>query len=110
MRPENLALQVKSEVQRLPRNAKVKFIPSLWQVWILGRDGNVLVFDLRLKSWCKRKFNSEILDVFEVGEDVDFAFVEEYFVDVVVAEVKKAEGNVGFNGFHTPDFVIGSLL
>ncbi len=70
MRPENLALQIKSEVQRLPRNAKVKFIPSLWQVWILGKDGNVLVFDLRLKSWWKRKFNSEILDVFEVGEDV----------------------------------------
>ena len=70
MRPENLALQIKSEVQKLPINAKVKFIPSLWQVWILGKDGFVLVFDLRLKSWWKRKFNSEIIDVFEVGEDV----------------------------------------
>ena len=67
MRPENLALQIKSEVQKLPQNAKVKFIPSLWQVWILGKDGNILIFDLRLKSWWKRKFNSEILDVFEVG-------------------------------------------
>ena len=49
MRPENLALQIKSEIQKLPINAKVKFIPSLWQVWILGKDGFVLVFDLRLK-------------------------------------------------------------
>ena len=70
MRPENLALQIKSEIQNLPRNAKVKFIASQWQVWILGSDGNVLVFDVRLKSWWKRKFNSEIIEVFEVGEDV----------------------------------------
>jgi|GEM_PF-650982 len=70
MRPENLALQVRSETQKLPRNAAVKFLPSLWQVWIVGNEGNVLVFDLRLKSWWKRKFNSTIIDVFEVGEDV----------------------------------------
>ena len=70
MRPENLALQVRSEIQKLPTNAPVKFLSSLWQVWLLGKDGYVLVFDLRLKSWWKRKFNSEILDVFEVGEDI----------------------------------------
>ena len=70
LRPENLALQIKTEIQKLPRNAQVKFIPSLWQVWILGKEGFVLIFDLRLKSWWKRKFNSEILDVFEVGEDI----------------------------------------
>ena len=70
MRPENLALQVRSEIQKLPTNAPVKFLSSLWQVWLLGKEGYVLVFDLRLKSWWKRKFNSEILDVFEVGEDI----------------------------------------
>lgn len=70
MRPENLALQVRSEIQRLPRNAQVKYLSSLWQVWILGKEGYVLVFDLRLKSWWKRKFNAEIIDVFEVGEEV----------------------------------------
>lgn len=68
--PQNLAEQVVSEIHKLPKNSPVKFISPLYQVWILGKDGFVLVFDLRLKSWWKRKFNSEILDVFTVGDEI----------------------------------------
>ncbi len=61
--PQNLGEQVVSEIHKLPKN-------SLYQVWCLGKGGFVLVFDLRLKSWWKRKFNSEILDVFTVGDEI----------------------------------------
>ena len=70
IKPENLALQIESEIHKLPKNSPVKFIAPLWQVWILCKDGFVLVFDVRLKAWFKRKFNSEILDVFSVGDEV----------------------------------------
>lgn len=70
VKPEDIAALVKSEIQQLPRNAPVKFIPPLNQIWCIGRDGYVLVFDTLLKSWFKRQFNSEVLDVFHAGDEV----------------------------------------
>lgn len=70
LKPEDLALQIKSEIHRLPQNSQVKFVNPLWQVWLIGRGGTVLIFDVRFKSWYKRQFNSEVLDVFTVGDEV----------------------------------------
>lgn len=70
VKPEDIAALVKSEIQKLPKNAPVKYVAPLSQVWCIGLGGYVLIFDTLLKSWFKRRFNSEILDVFSVGDDV----------------------------------------
>ena len=70
VKPEDIAAQIKSEVHKLPPNTQVKFVNPLWQVWALGRGGAVLVYDMRLKSWYKRKFNAEIIDVFTVADEI----------------------------------------
>lgn len=70
IKPEDIAAQVKSEIHRLPANAQVRYLPPLFQVWCIGRDGYILVYDIRFKAWFKRQFNSEVLDVFNVGNEV----------------------------------------
>ena len=70
VKPEDIAAQVKSETHRLPVNAQVRYLPPLYQVWCIGRGGYILVYDIRFKAWFKRQFNSEVLDVFNVGNEV----------------------------------------
>ncbi len=70
VKPEDIATFVKSEIHRLPKNAQVRYVAPLAQVWCIGRDGFVLIYDALLKSWFERKFNAEILDVFTVGDEV----------------------------------------
>lgn len=69
-KPEDIAALVKDEIRKLPRGAPVKYLAPLSQVWCIGRDGSVMVFDMQVKSWFKRQFNSVVLDVFSVGDDV----------------------------------------
>ena len=70
VKPEDIAAQVKSEIHRLPKNALVRFVNPLWQVWIIGNGGAVLVYDVRFKSWFKRQFNAAVIDVFTVADEV----------------------------------------
>ena len=70
VKPEDIATFVKSEIHRLPKNAQVRYVAPLAQVWCLGRDGFVLIYDALLKAWFERKFNAEILDVFTAGDEV----------------------------------------
>lgn len=70
VKPEDIAALVKSEIHRLPKDAQVRYISPLAQIWCLGRGGLVLIFDVMLKSWFRRQFNAEILDVFTAGDEV----------------------------------------
>ena len=58
------------QIKKLPMNAKVRFIPPLHQIWIIGEKGEVLMYDLVFNSWYKRKFNTEIVDAIAVGNEV----------------------------------------
>lgn len=70
VKPANVASLVVKEIQKLPINAIVKFVPPLSQVWFIGEKGVVMIFDTALKAWFKRKFNAEIIDVISVGDEV----------------------------------------
>ncbi|MBR0060719.1 MAG: hypothetical protein IJP68_04480, partial [Selenomonadaceae bacterium] len=54
VKPEDIATFVKSEIHRLPKNAQVRYVAPLAQVWCIGRDGFVLIFDALLKAWFER--------------------------------------------------------
>lgn len=70
VKPEDLAALVKSEVRKLPRNAVVRYVAPLSQVWCVGRGGVVMIFDMQVKAWFKRRFNTEAIDVFSADETV----------------------------------------
>ncbi len=69
-RPENIGLLVSSELERLPPETQARFLPSLNQVWLIGGTESVLIYDVVLKSWWKRKFNAEVRDAFGAGKEV----------------------------------------
>lgn len=70
VKPEDVGQQIHSELDKLEKNSQVRYVAPLWQVWLLGRNGEILVYDVRLKSWYKRQFNAEVIDVFTVGDEV----------------------------------------
>ena len=70
VKPANVGTNVQSELQKLPANAKVRFVPPLQQIWIIGDNGLVLMFDLVFNSWYRRQFNSKIIDVIAIGDEV----------------------------------------
>ena len=69
MKPQNFATLVEDELQNLPENALLRFVPKLNQLWAIS--GTVaLIFDLVTQSWYKRQFNSPIVDVISVRDEV----------------------------------------
>ena len=70
VKTQNVATLVARELAKLPKDARVRFVPALSQVWLIGTGGVVLVFDTALNAWFKRQFNTDILDVLSIGENV----------------------------------------
>lgn len=70
MKPQMVSTLVSKEVQKLPANALVRYVPPLSQIWFIGDGGNVLMYDMAGQAWFKRKFNGSLVDVIPVGDDV----------------------------------------
>ena len=69
MKPQNVATLITSEIQKLPANTKLRYVPPLSQIWVIN-SREVLMFDLVTNSWYKREFNSPVIDVISVGNEV----------------------------------------
>lgn len=70
MRANSLGDNVRSEIRQLPKDAKMRYVPPLNQIWIIGSAGSVLMFDLNCNAFFKRLFNANVVDVVSVNEDV----------------------------------------
>lgn len=70
VKAENVGRLVVKEIQKLPENAKVRYVPPLNQIWCIGSGGVVMMFDLNFNAWFKRKFNSAVIDVISIGDAV----------------------------------------
>ena len=70
VKPQNVASLVVSEVQRLPVNSIMRYVPPLNQIWCIGENGFILFYDLVSQSWFKRRYNSAVVDVLSVGDEV----------------------------------------
>ena len=69
MKPTDVAILVTKEIQNLSRDAILRYVPPLKQIWAISGE-NVLMFDLVTQGWYKRQFNSSVVDVIPVGNDV----------------------------------------
>ena len=70
VKPSNVASLVVNEIQKLPANAIMRFVPPLNQIWCVGTDGIVMLYSLDSQAWFKRKFNSPVVDIISVGDEV----------------------------------------
>ena len=69
MKPIDVATLITNQIQTLPANAMLRYVPPLSQIWaVSGR--NALMFDLPTQSWYKRRFNSPVIDVIPIGDEV----------------------------------------
>lgn len=69
-KPEDIALQVHSEIDKLRKDSKIRNAAPLRQLWIIDDKENVLIYDLLVKAWYKRQFNAKIIDIFSSGNEV----------------------------------------
>ena len=69
MKPQNIATLITKEIQQLPADTKLRYVPPLSQIWAIAGK-NVLMFDLTTNSWYKREFNSAVVDVLSIGDAV----------------------------------------
>lgn len=61
--PTNLAVNITSLFNDLSlEDTRVRFIPSLNQIWITSRGSDVIVFDITFKAFIQRRFNSRVMD------------------------------------------------
>lgn len=70
MKVINVGEKIATDIARLPDDVKVVFVPPLNQVWIIADDGLVFVYDLTFSSFYKRQFNSPVIDVISINEQV----------------------------------------
>lgn len=69
VKPQNVATLITSEIQKLPADTKLRYVPPLSQLWAINKR-EILMFDLVTNSWYKREFNSPVIDVVSVGDEV----------------------------------------
>lgn len=70
VKPQNIGTLVTRELQSLPEDVAIRYVPPLSQLWCLGTAGKVLVYDVNHGAWFARQFNAEVIDVLSVGEMV----------------------------------------
>lgn len=69
VKPQNVATLIKSEIQKLPANTLLRYVPPLKQIWAINGK-SVLTFNLETAAWYKREFNSPIVDVISIDNEV----------------------------------------
>lgn len=70
MKASNIASNVAKEVARLDSTMKLRYLPSLNQIWGIGKDGFVLVYDATVNAFFTRRFNSEVVDALCIDDMV----------------------------------------
>lgn len=71
MKPTNIGSKVVKEICKLSKTTKLRYVPPLNQVWCIdGSNEFVLVLDCNTNAFFKRRFNSVIVDVMAINNDV----------------------------------------
>lgn len=69
VKPQNVATLIGREIQNLPEDSLLRYIPPLNQIWAISGT-TALVLDVVTNSWYKRQFNSQVIDVIAAGNEV----------------------------------------
>lgn len=86
----NVASNVQRDLLKLPVNAKMRYIPSLNQIWLVDGSCDVIMLDVRVGSFYRRKFNANVVDV--VGVESAVYVIKENGFDVIDENSYSDEG------------------
>lgn len=70
MKPQLIGQNVKHEISCLPTETKLRYVPHLNQLWMIANDEWVFVYDVATNSFFNRQFNSKVVDVVNVDNQV----------------------------------------
>jgi hypothetical protein len=73
VRAADLATKVANFIADLPASTKLRYIPKLNQIWLIGLIGGgkkFLSFDLNCQAFFMREYRSQIVDAVNVGDEV----------------------------------------
>ena len=86
----SISTQITNQLQQMPLDAQIVFIPPLNQVWIIGENGFILIYSTTYKSFFTRQFNSNVItafsyenNVFVVKENGIYILDDSSFVDSI---------------------------
>lgn len=70
MKAANVAQLVESQIKSLPLGAKMRFVPTIKQIWIVTSSPNVLMMDINTGAFYVRLFNAPVYDVVDADDKV----------------------------------------
>lgn len=70
MKPTDIGKKVKREIASLEDDTKLRYIPSINQLWFISHTKYVLVMDCDTGAFFQRTFNEPVVDVICVDEDI----------------------------------------
>lgn len=70
MKPTDIGQKVKREISSLEDDTKLRYIPPLNQLWFISHTKYVLVMDCETGAFFQRTFNTPVVDVVCVDEDI----------------------------------------
>lgn len=70
MRAREISTKVRNEIQHLPAAVKLRYMPTLNQIWFVDGDRRFLFFDLDHGGYYQREYSTNLVDACTVGDDV----------------------------------------
>lgn len=81
MKPADVAQNVRRELEKFGTSVSARYVAPLNQLWILDGTEDVLLYDLNVQGFFKRRFNAAVTDVLAIDEEV--YVIKEDGVDVL---------------------------
>ena len=66
----NVAQFVEDNIESLPEGSKMRFVPTLKQIWIVTNSPYVLMMDINTGAFYERQFNAPVYDVIDADDSV----------------------------------------
>jgi hypothetical protein len=70
MRADDVSAKVRAEIEALPADVRLRFMPVLNQLWFLSGKKRILFMDCGKGAFFQRKFTTNLVDAITVGDEV----------------------------------------
>ena len=70
MKPANIGQKISREIDALPPDTKLRYVPAWNQLWFIGHTNYVLVMDCRTGGFFERTFEEPVVDIISADNKV----------------------------------------
>jgi hypothetical protein len=109
LKPENIGSTIVKEIASMPTSTKLRYVPSLNQVWFVEGDNYVLVYDILHGSFYQRYFNSNVVDVVSTTDNV-YVIKDNALTELSDNNCSDDDKDMYFRAVFKTDFSVNQLL